>query len=123
MNMTAVVEEKKTGERYVLLGTGFGAYQSMKEGIFFGDLLPDIDKGQFAMVCVSNGDGKIGWFKSHEVRVITIDGRSPGDLLNNCAFSYYLWGCYSARKSRKIGRPALILWSVSQKIHNNLKLF
>ena len=80
--MTAIVEEKKTGEQFILLGTGFGAYQSMHKGVMFGDLIPDIDKGQFAMVCVSNSEGKIGWFKSTEVKVISVDGKSPGDLLS-----------------------------------------
>lgn len=79
--MTAIVEEKKTGERFVLLGTGFGAYQSMNEGLLFGNLIPDVEKGQFAMVCVSNKEGKIGWFNSEEVKVVSVDGKPPSDLL------------------------------------------
>ncbi|MEA3558893.1 MAG: hypothetical protein U9R75_06520 [Candidatus Thermoplasmatota archaeon] len=80
--MTAIVEEVKTGKQFILLGTGFGAYQSMNKSIVFGDLIPEVDKGQFAMVCVSNSDGKIGWFKSSELKVVSVDGKSPDDLLS-----------------------------------------
>jgi len=80
--MTAIVEEIKTGERFVLLGTGFGAYQSMNKNLLFGEIISEVDKGQFAMVCVCNSEGKIGWFKSMEVKVINVDGRGPGELLS-----------------------------------------
>ena len=79
--MTAVVEEIKTGKRFVLLGTGFGAYQSMNSNVMFGEIISDVDKGQFAMVCVSNREGEIGWFESHEVRVVSVDGKNPHEIL------------------------------------------
>ena len=80
--MTIIVEEIKTGKRFTLLGTGFGAYQSMTNSTKFGGILSDVDKGQFAMVCVSNNEGEIGWFESHEVKVISVDGKNPHDILS-----------------------------------------
>lgn len=80
--MTTIVEEIKTEKRFVLLGTGFGAYQSMKNNTMFGEIISEVDKGQFAMVCVSNNKGEIGWFESNEVKVVNVDGKSPHELLS-----------------------------------------
>ena len=74
--MATIVIHQRTGEKYVLLGTGFGAYQSKKPNWFFGDLMADTTEGQYAMVCVCKKDGKIGWLESSEVVVESVDGQS-----------------------------------------------
>ena len=74
--MATMVIHQHTGERYILLGTGFGAYQSKKPSWFFGNLMADTEEGQYAMVCVCNKDGKIGWLDSSEVVVESVDGQS-----------------------------------------------
>ena len=79
--MATIVRNTKTNERFVLLGSGFGAYQSKKPNWFFGDMIADTDEGQYAMVCVSNAEGKIGWLESSDVVVESIDGHSVTSLL------------------------------------------
>jgi hypothetical protein len=61
------------------MGTGFGSYQSKKPNWFFGDLIADTDEGQYAMVCVCDQYGKIGWLDSSEVVVQSVDGQSVSD--------------------------------------------
>ena len=46
------------------------------------EIISDVDKGQYAMVCVSNDKGEIGWFESKEVRVISVDGKDPREILS-----------------------------------------
>lgn len=72
--MATIVRHKKSGKTYLLLGSGFGAFQSKKPNWFFGDLIADTAEGQFAMVCVCNAEGIIGWFESSQLVVDSVDG-------------------------------------------------
>ena len=40
--MAVIVEHRETGDRFVLVGTGFGAYKATKPNWFFGNLLADV---------------------------------------------------------------------------------
>ena len=79
--MATIVQHTKTGERLVLLGAGFGLYQSKKPHAFFGDWVADTESGEREMVCVCNSAGLIGWMHSNEVNVVTVDGAPVGDLI------------------------------------------
>ena len=81
--MATIVLHERTNTRYVLLGAGFGAYQSKKPNWFLGDWVADTTEGQFAMVCVARKDGSIGWLKSSEVTVESVDGHTVRDLLTS----------------------------------------
>ena len=78
--MATIVRHIESGQKYILLGSGFGAYQSKKPNWFFGDLMADTDEGQYAMVCVCNSKGKIGWLESSQVVVDTVDGQTVPSL-------------------------------------------
>jgi hypothetical protein len=78
--MATIVKHTKSGEKYVLLGSGFGAYQSKKPNWFFGDLMADTAEGQYAMVCVCDSGGQIGWLESSQVVVESVDGQAVGAL-------------------------------------------
>ena len=79
--MATVVKNVRTNSRYILLGSGFGAYQSKKPNWFFGDLMADTAQGQYAMVCVCDNNGKIGWLESSDVVVESVDGENVNDAL------------------------------------------
>ena len=79
--MATIVQHKKSGKKYVLLGSGFGAFQSKKPNWFLGDLMADVSEGQFAMVCVVDSDNAIGWIESSQVVVVSVDGKLVRDLL------------------------------------------
>lgn len=80
--MSAIVLHIRTGKRYALVGTGFGAFQSKKPNWLLGDLMADTTEGQYAMACVSDSDGSIYWLDSSEIKLDTIDGRSPAAILD-----------------------------------------
>ncbi len=80
--MATIVRYKPNGKNYILLGTGFGAYQSSRPGIFFGHLLPNEEEGQVSMVAVCSQDGSIQWTHSNELTVVEVDGDSPSALLS-----------------------------------------
>lgn len=77
--MATIIEQVSTGNQYVLLGTGFGAFQSKKPNWFLGNLQADTTEGQYAMVCVCDAAGTIGWLSSGDARVIAVDGVPIGE--------------------------------------------
>ena len=79
--VATIVKHTETGKQLVLIGAGFGAYQSKKPNAFFGDWVADTESGSQEMVCVCNSDGLIGWMYSEEVNVISVDGVPVGDLI------------------------------------------
>ncbi len=72
--MSTIVEHKKTGQRYALVGTGFGAYRSSVPHWFLGPLAPEEKQGTIQVVAVSDHRGEILWFASHSLKVVSIDG-------------------------------------------------
>lgn len=78
--MATIIEHNTTGKKYCLLGTGFGVFQSSKPNVFLGNLLADVDQGQYAMVCVCDSLGKIYWIDAGEITVVSVNGQNIGDL-------------------------------------------
>ena len=79
--MAVIVKHIESGEKYVLLGTGFGAFKATRPSLFFGNLAPAEETGQVTMVAVCNGEGRIGWVHSDELQVVEVDGKSPAELV------------------------------------------
>ena len=79
--MATIVKHIESGQRYILLGTGFGAYKATRPSVFFGSLLPKDEAGQITMVAVCNAQGQLGWIHSDELEVVEVDGTTPGELL------------------------------------------
>ena len=78
--MATIVERKDTHERFVLIGTGFGMAHASQPGVIFGSLLPDEKESEETMLCIADRDGEIAWVPSDRMRVIEIDGKSPGEF-------------------------------------------
>lgn len=80
--MATVVKHIPTNVKYILLGTGFGAFQSKKPNWIMGNLMSDTSEGQFAMACVCDSHGEMHWVDSTHLVVESVDGQTVGDLLN-----------------------------------------
>ncbi len=78
--MATIIKHNTTGKNYCLLGTGFGVFQSSKPNVFFGNLLADVDEGEYAMVCVCDSAGKIYWIDAGDVTVVSVDGQNIVEL-------------------------------------------
>lgn len=78
--MATIVRHDTTGKNYCLLGTGFGVFQSSKPHFFLGNLMADVDEGNYAMVCVCNSAGKVFWIDAEDVTVISVNGQNVSEL-------------------------------------------
>ena len=81
--MATIVVHNSTGKKYILVGSGFGAFQSKKPNWLLGDLLADTTEGQHSMSCVCEKNGDLRWVESTYLTVVSIDGESPESLLGD----------------------------------------
>lgn len=79
--MATIVEHVTTGKKFVLMGTGFGAFRAIRPSLFFGNLAPAEEEGMYSMAAVCDNKGKILWIDSDELIVIEIDGFEPEQAL------------------------------------------
>ncbi|MDP5273874.1 hypothetical protein [Chengkuizengella axinellae] len=77
--MATVVLHKPSGKRYILLGTGFGAYKASRPGFLGGDLFPHEEQDEIPVASVSDEFGNIQWVYTDELIVVEVDGKSIGD--------------------------------------------
>lgn len=78
--MATIVEHQKSGNRYILVGTGFGIYKSTRSGSGLS-LTAVEEENHFHLVAVCDRKGEIKWFYSDDLIVLEIDGERPADLL------------------------------------------
>ena len=74
--MAIIVHDKQTKHRYVLLGAGFGVYESTtpKDS---DDLI------SLPMLACADRSGQIVWLSSEDVVVLEVDGKAPAVLLKD----------------------------------------
>lgn len=74
--MATIIEAITTGDRYVLLGAGYGMFASKSDPLLRNN------KGSLKVVYGCDKYGEIHAIKSDMVKVITIDGKLPNELLD-----------------------------------------
>jgi len=75
--MSTIIKHKKTGEEYILLGTGFGATDyGGKDRID----PTENEKERYPLICVCNDKGKMGWVYSENFKVVMVDGLTPEEI-------------------------------------------
>ena len=79
--MTIIVKHLKTGNEYLLIGTGFSSSQSLNLPFLRGNPVIEKDSIVNQMVALCDQNGKIFWVFSAEVIVTEIDGKNPSELL------------------------------------------
>lgn len=72
--MAVIVQHKQTGQKYFLVGSGFGMYKSARPNRLLGDIMPKSEEGSAALLAVCDAAGEIHWVDSSEFRVYEIDG-------------------------------------------------
>lgn len=77
--MATIVKRKRSGERYVLIGTGYGYYKSQLPGLIGGTLFPREDAGEMMLAAVSDRNGRIEWLPTEEFVVTEVDGKPVAD--------------------------------------------
>jgi len=91
--MAAILQHKKTKEKYILLGAGYGRshgdYNKTDEEVKKGGIGLDVNIGwsnlnktvEQTYLCVAKDDGSIWWVKDEDVELYKIDGESPEKAL------------------------------------------
>ena len=79
--MATIVKDIESGRRYILLGSGYGAFRSERPGVLLGNLGPVTNEGILPMLCVCDERAHISWIKSSAAVVETIDGQDVQSLL------------------------------------------
>lgn len=79
--MAIVVLHIKQRKKYVLIGTGYGAYKSARASVLGGSLFPHEDMGEIPVAAVTDSKGKIHWFLTEDLQVIEIDGENLTEIL------------------------------------------
>jgi hypothetical protein len=79
--MATIVKLRNSDKHAILVGVGYGMYQSARPNAFFGDLLPNEQSGSSQMAAVSTATGEILWCKSEDLKIVSVDGQKPSQLL------------------------------------------
>lgn len=78
--MAIIVEHKKSRNRYILVGTGFGIYKSSRNNTAW-ELIKMEEEDHLHLVAACDHNGEIKWFYSEDLIVIEVDGALPDDLI------------------------------------------
>lgn len=79
--MATIIEHIASKRRYVLVGAGFGTWDTSVAGRFLGAGNPQRDSGTQSMLALADGSGVVAWFASDQVRILSVDGKTPEQLL------------------------------------------
>ncbi len=80
--MATIVKRRNSDECFVLLGAGLGAYSGGRVEWLYGTIDAEDDSTVISVVAVSTPSGDIRWIPSDELTVISVDGRSPQEILS-----------------------------------------
>jgi hypothetical protein len=79
--MATIVAHRQSGQRFIVIGSGFTAFTEMKPKWFTYRTQPADMTGQMTLIACCGPDGSIGWFWSQELVVVEVDGVSPAQAL------------------------------------------
>ncbi len=70
--MATIVKHNITNVKYILIGAGFGAYQSKGHSGVETGLITDAEEGTMELLCVCDSKGKIQWMDSENMTVFSV---------------------------------------------------
>lgn len=76
--MATIVRHNDTGKHLILVGTGYGAYQSKAADRFVNEQ----KSGEITVLACAFPDGRVLWCDSKEITVVEVDGKSPSEILS-----------------------------------------
>lgn len=79
--MPIIVEHLKDNKRYIYIGASYSFYRDTSPSFFGGNLFPNEDEGEFNCVLVSDELGQLIWIPAGEIKVISINGIIPSEIL------------------------------------------
>lgn len=82
--MATIVRDNLSQKLYVLVGVGFGYAMISRPHALVSDVRSSISSAS-EMVAVANVDGVISWLPSYQLSVVSVDGNSCRDLIENAS--------------------------------------
>ena len=79
--MATILRHLESGRQYILVGTGLGMFRSVKPHWFFGNIGQEKQEGVHPCVAVADASGKLRWFDSEDLELVSVDGLSPAEAL------------------------------------------
>jgi len=79
-SLVTIVKHKTTGKNYVLIGTGYGMFKTVRPSMWGGNLSPQLQDGHKTLVAVADKKGTIKWIESDRLQVVEMDGKSLKDI-------------------------------------------
>ena len=83
--MAIIVTHKEKGGRFAVLGANFDPWKTARGDALFGNLFPVEREGAVRVVTVCGADGVIQFADADKFRVLSIDGKTPQELLGEGA--------------------------------------
>jgi len=74
-----MVRHRQHGGRFLLLGGGFGAHEAIGGGWFE---LGSKQSGEVRVALLCDFEGKLGWMRTRDLEVLSVDDVYPGELLD-----------------------------------------
>lgn len=74
-----IVRSKKDETEYILLGATYGMFRAQGPKGWSG--IPSVNEGDSRKVALCNKNGDIFYVNAHEVYVVSVDGKNPGEIL------------------------------------------
>lgn len=79
--MATIVFNKEKNKHYIYLGNGYDTYKSSNLSTSFGTLMPYDELEEISLAAVCDHSGNIEWFHTCDLKVISVDGKSTENLL------------------------------------------
>ncbi len=78
-----IVKHNENGKKYILLGTGYGAFKATRPSYFGGNLFPKNEEGTYQMVAITDETNKIFWCPSKDLTILSADGKTISEWLTD----------------------------------------
>jgi hypothetical protein len=79
--MAIIVEYQKDNKKYIYIGASYSYFKEVTPSFFGGNLFPNQEEGEFNCILASDQEGKLIWLPATEVKVISVDGKRPDEIL------------------------------------------
>ena len=84
--MATIVRDLQNEKRYVLIGVGYGLARTARPHVLFAPATTSTSS-EAQMVAVADASGEISWLPSQRVSVVSVDGQSCRELLDQATDS------------------------------------
>ena len=79
--MSTIARHRPTGATFAVIGASYNEWRTAREHRLLGDLFPVEKSGNVRLLVVCGADGRVQFGNADDFEIVTIDGRTPAELL------------------------------------------